>query len=203
MGNSQADNGNGDDGAAAQDDDAAPSRSAIPLIAGAILLAQATMSAVTVIGQHMTRKGVGRKALFLTGLISLPIRCALIIYWKDAGDGFLLSTQILDGIGGGFFELLHTFIVADVTFGTGRFNLIIGLTASSFGFGATLSNFLGQMTVEKMGHTASLSASLAISIIPIAIFALFMPETSNTREEYRNDNASGSNKSGPEYVELT
>ena len=199
MGNADGD-GDGDDGA---DDDDAPSRSAIPLIAGAILLAQATMSVTTVIGHHLTKRGVGRKALFLTGLISLPIRCALIIYWKDAGDAFLLSTQILDGIGAGFFDLLHPYIVADVTFGTGRFNLIIGLTASSFGFGSTMSNFLGQMTVEKMGHTASLSASLALSIIPIVIFALFMPETSNTREENTGKNVLGTNKNGSDYVGLT
>jgi hypothetical protein len=79
----------------------------------------------------------------LAGIITLPIRCALIIYWKDAGKVFLLSTQILDGLGGGFFGLIHPYLVADLSFGTGRFNLMMGLTASMFGLGATLSNFLG------------------------------------------------------------
>lgn len=126
------DNNNGDDGyynAYADGDDGAAeesgtSRSAIPLIGGAILLAQATMTFATWIGDYYTKKGVGRKVLFMAGLVTLPIRCALIIYWKDAGNAFLLSTQILDGLGGGFFGLLHPYLVADITFGSGRFNLI-------------------------------------------------------------------------------
>jgi hypothetical protein len=119
-------NGGGDDGGDDGDDgnEGGTSRSAIPLIAGAIILAQITMSFATVIGDYFTERGVGRKILFFAALVSLPIRCALIIYWKDAGNAFLLSTQILDGLGGGFFGLMHPYIVADITFGTGRFNLI-------------------------------------------------------------------------------
>jgi hypothetical protein len=63
----------------------------------------------------------------------------------------------------------------------------VGLTASCFGLGGTMSNFLGQMVVEKMGHIASLTGSLAISIIPIAVFAIFMPETMNTRGKKTDD----------------
>ena len=114
----------------------------------------------TWVGKRLTDGGVGRKPQFLAGLLTLPIRCALIIYWKDAGNAFLLSTQILDGLGGGLFGLIHPFIVADMAFGGGRFNLMMGLTASMFGLGATLSNFLGQNIVERYGHVASLSASL-------------------------------------------
>lgn len=179
-------NNNGDDNADNMEE-AGASRSAIPLIGGAILLAQATMTFATWLGNYFTGRGIGRKVLFMAGLVTLPIRCALIIYWKDAGNAFLLSTQILDGLGGGFFGLLHPYLVADITFGSGRFNLIMGLTASCFGLGGTMSNFLGQMVVEKMGHIASLTGSLAISIIPIAVFAIFMPETMNTRGNKKTD----------------
>lgn len=172
---SAAGNGDGDDG------NGSASRSAIPLVGGAILLAQGTMSAATILGDKLTEQGVGRKVLFTAGLITLPLRCALIIGWKDSGNGFLLSTQILDGLGGGFFGLLHPYLVADITFGTGRFNLIMGLTASCFGLGGTMSNFLGQMVVEKFGHIISLFGSFFISFIPILIFTLYMPETLNTR----------------------
>jgi Na+/melibiose symporter-like transporter len=106
------------------DDGDGISRSAIPLIAGAIVLAQLTMAIATWLGKRFTHVGVGRKPLFMAGLVTLPVRCALIIYWKDAGSSFLLSTQILDGLGGGFFGLLHPYLVADITFGTGRFNLL-------------------------------------------------------------------------------
>ena len=80
-------------------EDGSVKKTAIPLIAGAIVLAQCTMSLSTYVGDEMTKEGVGRKPLFLIGLLTLPVRCALIIFWKDAGDVYLLSTQILDGIG--------------------------------------------------------------------------------------------------------
>ena len=106
------------------DEDGGVRQSAIPLTAGAIVLAQLTMAIATLIGDKLTIRGTGRKPLFLAGLLTLPFRCALIIWWKDAGDAFLLSTQVLDGIGGGLFGLVHPFLVADITFGTGRFNVI-------------------------------------------------------------------------------
>jgi hypothetical protein len=101
-----------------------PRRGAIPLIAGAIVTAQITMALATWGGDRLTISGVGRKPLFMAGLLTLPIRCALIILWKDSGDAFLLSTQVLDGLGGGLCGLVHPYLVADITFGTGRFNVV-------------------------------------------------------------------------------
>jgi MFS family permease len=166
-----------------------------------------SQAAATWGGDRLTHKGVGRKPQFLAGLLTLPIRCALIIYWKDAGNAFLLSTQILDGLGGGLFGLIHPFIVADIAFGGGRFNLIMGLTASMFGLGATLSNFLGQHIVEMYGHVASLSASLVISFIPILIFCC-MPETLGDRDRNRKPKVSEmsineQNRSEGSYIVMT
>jgi len=168
-------------------EDGSVSRAAIPLIASAIVLAQFTMSGATYAGDALTRQGWGRKPLFMAGLLTLPVRCGLIIYWKDAGDSWLLSTQVLDGLGGGFFGLLHPYLVNDIAFGSGRFNVLMGLTASCFGLGATLSNLLGQIIVEKMGHVASLSGSLVLSIIPVVLFALGMPETLGQRGKAQNN----------------
>ncbi len=99
-------------------------RSAIPLTAGAIVVAQATMAFATHWADERTEQGWGRKPLFLIGIATLPIRCALIILLKDAGHQYLLATQLFDGMGGGLFGLIHPFIVADITFGTGRFNAV-------------------------------------------------------------------------------
>lgn len=46
--------------------------------------------------------------------------------------------------------------------------------------GAALSNFLGQVVVERYGHVASLIGSFFISFLPIALFC-FMPETFGLR----------------------
>jgi MFS family permease len=162
-------------------EDGSPKRSAIPLIAGAIILAQVTMAIATMFTGRLTNRGYGRKPLFMLGLVSLPIRCALILVLKDAGVGWLLATQVLDGLAGGICGLVHPYLVADLTFGTGRFNVVMGMTASCFGLGATLSNFLGQIVVEKYGHEMSLIGSLALSVMPVVIFGCFMPETQGQR----------------------
>jgi len=99
-------------------------RNAIPLVAGAIVTAQLTMAVATYAGDKLTLCGVGRKPILLVGLASLPVRCALIIWLKDSGDAALLSTQMLDGLGGGLIGLIHPYLVADITFGTGRFNVL-------------------------------------------------------------------------------
>ena len=181
-------------------DDGSVKRTAIPLIAGAIVLAQATMTGATWIGDLATKRGVGRKPLFLAGLLTLPLRCALIILWRDAGDSWLLSTQILDGLGGGFFGLMHPYLVNDISFGSGRFNVLMGLTASCFGLGATLSNLLGQIAVEKLGHVASLSGSFALSVIPIILFWLAMPETRGERGDIKRSHSIEVVKNGGHLV---
>ena len=102
------------------------SRTAIPLTAMAIVTAQLIMSVATIVGGRCTERGIGRKPLFMAAIACLPIRCALIIFFDsiNAGHFFLLSTQIMDGISGGLFGLIHPYLVADITFGTGRFNVI-------------------------------------------------------------------------------
>ena len=57
----------------------------------------------------------------------------------------------------------------------------MGLTASAFGLGATLSNFLGQRVAEHFGYVHSLIGSFFLSFVPIIIFAVFMPETLGKR----------------------
>jgi predicted MFS family arabinose efflux permease len=57
------------------------------------------------------------------------------------------------------------------------------MTASCFGLGATLSNLLGQIVVEKLGHVESLIGLLFVSLIPIVLFT-FMPETRGLRANH-------------------
>ena len=77
----------------------------------------------------------------------------------------------------------------------------MGLTASSFGLGATLSNYIGQNVVEAFGHVASLSGSLVLSVVPIVVFGVFMPETLGDRGARLQNAEKNDAKEG--YVEMT
>ena len=124
------------------DEEGVANRSALPLIAGAIVLAQLTMAASTALGGRLTDLGYGRRPLFLAALLSLPVRCYAIVRWRDAGSGWLLSTQVLDGIGGGLFGIMHPYIVADITFGTGRFNVLSEFRDAGGGGGLVWVNMI-------------------------------------------------------------
>jgi len=65
----------------------------------------------------------------------------------------------------------------------------IASTVSLDSLGATLSNFIGQILVEKFGHIVSLTGSLIISFVPILLFC-FMPETLGHREDHSTKTSS-------------
>ena len=79
----------------------------------------------------------------------------------------------------------------------------MGLTASCFGLGATLSNFIGQNVVQMFGHVASLSGSLALSFIPIIIFGCFMPETLGDRDAHTHKKQEDEENRKDEYTAMT
>ena len=66
----------------------------------------------------------GRKPIFLAGFAVLPIPG--VLYTLAQNPYALVSIQVLDGIGAGIFGALFFIVVADLTKGTGRYNLAQG-----------------------------------------------------------------------------
>lgn len=118
----------------------------------------------------------GRKRIFLVGFGVLPIRG--VLYTLSQNPFFLVSVQILDGIAGGIFGVLSVVMVADLTKGSGRFNLAQGMLATSIGIGAGLSNLLAGFVVQKAGYNVGFLMLAAIAAVALAVFWFFVPETS-------------------------
>ncbi|MBR8839285.1 MAG: MFS transporter [Stigonema ocellatum SAG 48.90 = DSM 106950] len=117
----------------------------------------------------------GRKRVFLLGFGVLPIRG--VLYTLSQNPFFLVSVQILDGIAGGIFGVLSVLMVADLTKGSGRFNLAQGMLATSIGIGAGLSNLLAGFVVQKAGYNVGFLMLAAIAAVALAVFWFFVPET--------------------------
>jgi len=79
----------------------------------------------------------GRKPLFLSRLFILTLRA--VLYTLSDNPIWLLSVQLLDGVGAGIFGAIFPVIVADVTRGSGHFNLAQGPVNTAQGVGAALS----------------------------------------------------------------
>jgi MFS family permease len=128
----------------------------------------------------------GRKTLFLIGLFSVPLRClllALLVMWRgeDSGSTFLqillLSTQILDGVGAGIFGTMYILVTSDISGGTGRFSMTLGLTTAAMSIGGTVSGYLGEALAQDLGYRQAFSILMIMALVPALLYLFFMPET--------------------------
>lgn len=117
----------------------------------------------------------GRKPLLIIGLAAVPIRATLFAVTAD--PVLLVVIQLLDGLSGATLGVLTALIVADLTAGTGRFNLAQGLVGAASGVGATLSTSAAGIVVEQFGYKAGLLGVSAVGLLSVVIVLAFMPET--------------------------
>jgi MFS family permease len=117
----------------------------------------------------------GRKRLFLSGFLILPIRGAL--YTLSDDPAWLVGVQLLDGVGAGLFGALFPLIVADLTWGTGRFNVTRGAVQAAQGIGAALSTTIAGLIVVTLGYSAAFLTLAALAVVGLMLFWLAMPET--------------------------
>jgi MFS family permease len=145
----------------------------------------------------------GRKGLFLIGLLSVPLRCAILTvllkiksnqyYGGSMIDYIVLSTQILDGVGAGIFGTMYVLVTSDISGGTGRFSLTLGLTTSAMSIGGTVSGYLGQAIAQDMGYQQAFMILGVMSLVPAVLYFFFMPET-------LSDDESGERRSSGEAM---
>jgi len=117
----------------------------------------------------------GRKPLFLLGFAILPLRG--LLYTFSDNPYWLVAVQSLDGVGAGLFGALFPLVVADLTRGTGRFNVSQGAITTAQGIGASLSTTLAGIIVVKAGYSAAFLALAAVAAVAFCLYLFAMPET--------------------------
>lgn len=190
-------------------------RSGILMSGLCIVFAQLFMVASAKICGTYSQK-YGRKWLFLIGLGIVPIRCAILsglLIWQGNGEASLLqqalilSTQLLDGIGAGTFGTMYILVTSDISGGTGRFGMSLGLTTAAMSIGGTVSGYMGQALAQDLGYLKAFEILMVMSIVPFALYYFFMPETlpdyaknvnriASIKEEDENSSK------GPNYIEM-
>lgn len=89
----------------------------------------------------------------------------------------LVSIQVLDGIGAGIFGALFFVVVADLTKGTGRYNLAQGGASAAWGLGAALSNSVAGVIVDIAGYSAAFLFLAIVAFVALILFWMAVPET--------------------------
>jgi MFS family permease len=122
----------------------------------------------------------GRRPLLLIGFAALPIRGLLFASVTD--PSLLLAVQLLDGITAAVFAVMVPLVVADLTRGTGHFNLGQGILGTATGIGAALSATLAGYVTDHFGSRPAFAALAAIAIIGFTVLCFLMPETRPAKE---------------------
>ena len=147
---------------------------ATSLTAACIVAAQLVMVPVAIIvGRHTERWGT--KPIFLVAFGFLAARGALYTVSND--PWWLVGVQALDGIGAGIFGALFPVVIADLTKGSGRFNVSQGVVATMQGLGAALSATLAGAIIVGAGYTAGFLTLAAIAGGGFVLYLVAMPET--------------------------
>ena len=117
----------------------------------------------------------GRRPLLLIGFGALAIRA--LLFAAVADPRLIVAVQLLDGISGAVVGVLTALVIADITNGTGRFNLAQGIVGTASGIGASLSPALFHLIAASFGRTAVFLTIAAVALLAVAILWLLMPET--------------------------
>jgi len=138
-----------------------------------------TQLVITLIASWSGRKAGswGRKPLLLIAFGVLPVRAVLYTLTHHRGE--LVAIQILDGVGAGIFGVVSVLVIADLTQGSGRFNLTLGAISTAVGIGASLSQVIAGSIVHHFGSKAGFLFLAVVAAAAFGILCVFMPETRN------------------------
>jgi len=117
----------------------------------------------------------GRKPLLLIAFGVLPIRGVLYTLTHNALP--LIAVQVLDGIAAAIFGVVSVLVIADLTKGSGRFNLMLGAVTTAVGVGAALSQSVAGSIVHRFGYNAAFLFLAGVSALAFVLLWRVMPET--------------------------
>ena len=117
----------------------------------------------------------GRRPLILLGFAMLPIRGVLFAF--TANPYALVAIQALDGISAAVLGVMVPLVIADVTRGTGHFNLAQGVVGTGVGIGASISTTFAGYLSDHFGGSIGFLALASLAAVGFALVFSLMPET--------------------------
>ena len=117
----------------------------------------------------------GRRPLLLIGFAALPIRG--LLFASVTNPYALLAVQLLDGMTAAILAVMVPLVVADLTRGTGHFNLGQGILGTATGIGASLSATLAGYLSDRFGSPAAFASLAAVAFVGLTLAWRLMPET--------------------------
>ena len=149
----------------------------------AIIIAQGVMALIA--GYSGKKAETSRKKIMMVAFILLPIRAILFAFISN--PYVLTGLQILDGIGAGIFGVVSVLMIADLSRGTGRFNVLQGFLFSAIGLALSLSSVISGYIVSWFNYTFGFIFLAVIGVVALLFFKAFVPETKDLNAENQPD----------------
>ncbi|WP_222622194.1 MFS transporter [Mycolicibacterium fluoranthenivorans] len=144
--------------------------------AALIVVAQLVMIPMAIlVGRNADRWG--RKPLFVAAFVVLPLRGLLFVLAGDTTS--IIAIQALDGVGAGLQGALFPVMVADLTRGSGRFNVALGAATMVQGIGAAVSTTLAGAIIVLGGYTTAMGVLTGIAVLALVLLVIGVPETAH------------------------
>lgn len=149
------------------------------LIAASIVVPQLVVAGLSPWVGRSAQKW-GRRPLLLVGFAAVPIRGVLFAVVKD--PNLIVAVQVLDGVTGAVFGVMVPLIIADLTHGTGHFNLGQGIVGTMTGIGAALSATLAGYVSDHFGSQSAFLGLAGVAAVGLACVLLLLPESRPAEE---------------------
>ena len=117
----------------------------------------------------------GRKPLLLASFAVQIVRAILLVFVSNSI--LLIAVQTLDGISGAIRTVLMVVILADLTAGTGRFNLASGAVGLVFAIAASISTTMFGFIDQEISRWAAFLSMAAVAAAGGLLVWLLLNET--------------------------
>ncbi|HWE18616.1 MAG TPA: MFS transporter [Hyphomicrobiaceae bacterium] len=144
------------------------------LIAACIVVPQLVAAAIAPSVGRLAAS-IGRRPILLAGFAVLPLRAILLTVNRDPAS--IIAVQALDGISGAALGVLVPLVLADISRGTGRFNLAQGILACATGIGAAASTAVAGYLAARFGTAVACLGLAAAAVCAFLTVLIAMEET--------------------------
>jgi MFS family permease len=117
----------------------------------------------------------GRRPFLLVAFAALLLRA--LMFGAVSEPALVLAAQVLDGITASTLGIMVLLMIADITRGTGRFNLAQGIVGTTMGIGASISPTLSGYLTDYYSSGVAFLGLAAIAAVGLLGVWLLMPET--------------------------
>jgi MFS family permease len=118
---------------------------------------------------------IGRRPILLAGFAVLALRTVLLAIYRDPAS--IIVVQALDGICGAVLGVLVPLVLADISRGTGRFNLAQGMLACATGLGAATSTAVAGYLASRFGTGVACMGLAGAALCAFLTVLIAMEET--------------------------